>query len=185
MQEITSLFLCLCCPESSLFLNAKIRPLPSSNRYALQSLSDVSADRKKATLNAKNHSMGMSVQRRCSKNSLPGTEKKKKQLSRLRRSQLMGPMGPSESHLTGLFGLSGHALLTTCLADLIGTDPLALNRPGTEALVVRVVASKVAVFYQTTTRVSAREVNDFILAVCQRAPEREMFVLEGTSVPGT
>lgn len=91
----------------------------------------------------------------------------------------------SESHLTRLIRLAGHTLLTTSLADLIGTDPLALNRPGTEALVVGVVASKMAVFYQTATRVPAREVNDFILAVCQRIPEREILVLEGGSVPGT
>ena len=94
-------------------------------------------------------------------------------------------LASSKSHLTRLVRLAGHTLLPTSLADLIGTDPLALNRPGAEALMVGVVASKVAVFYQTTTRVSAREVDDFILAVCQRIPEREMLVLEVGSVPGT
>ena len=73
----------------------------------------------------------------------------------------------------------------TSLADLIGTDPLALDRPGAEALVIGVVASKVAVFYQTATRVPAREVNDFILAVCQRIPERDVLLLGEGSVPGT
>ena len=80
----------------------------------------------------------------------------------------------SESHLTRLFSLASHTLLPTSLADLIGTDPLALDGPSAETLVVGVVASKVAVFYQTATRVPAREVNDFILAVCQCIPEREM-----------
>lgn len=86
-------------------------------------------------------------------------------------------MSSSESHLTRLIRFAGHTLLPTSLADLIGTDPLPLDRPGAEALVVRVIASKVAVFYQTATRVPAREVNDFILTVCQRIPEQNVLVL--------
>lgn len=74
----------------------------------------------------------------------------------------------SELHLTRLICLTGHTLLPTSLADLIGTDPLTLDGPSAEALMVRIIASKVAVFYQTATRMPAREVNDFILAVCQR-----------------
>ena len=76
----------------------------------------------------------------------------------------------SESHLTRLIRLAGHTLLTTSLADLIGTDPLAFDGPSAKALMVGIIASKVTVFYQTTARVSAREVDDFILAVCQRIP---------------
>jgi hypothetical protein len=58
---------------------------------------------------------------------------------------------PSKSHLTRLLSLAGHALLTTSLAHLIGTDPFPLDRPGAEALVVRVVASEMAVLNKTTT----------------------------------
>lgn len=94
-------------------------------------------------------------------------------------------MSSSKSHLTRLLRLAGHALLTTSLADLIGTDPLPLNRPGAEALVVGVVASKVAVLNQTTTRVPAREVYDLKLAVCQRIPEQDVLVLAKDCVPGT
>jgi hypothetical protein len=57
----------------------------------------------------------------------------------------------SQLYLARLLGLAGHALLPTGLADLIGTDPFALDRPGAEALVVGVITSKVAVFNQTTT----------------------------------
>ena len=92
---------------------------------------------------------------------------------------------PSESHLTRLLGFPGHTLLSASLADLVGTNPLALDRPGAEALVVGVVASEVAVFYQTAAGVPAREVNDFILAVCQHTPEREILVLGKGGVPGT
>lgn len=112
----------------------------------------------------------MSVQRRCSKNSLPRTKEEEAKVS---FETLASDGAPSKSHLTGLVCLTGHTLLPTSLADLIGTDPLALDGPSAEALVVGVVASKVAVLYQTTTRVPAREVNDFILAVCQRMSERE------------
>lgn len=93
--------------------------------------------------------------------------------------------GQSKSHLTRLISLAGHTLLTTGLADLVGTDPLALDRPGAEALVVGVIAGKVAVFNQTTARVSAREVNDFILAVCQQISEQDILVLKQDRVPGT
>ena len=76
----------------------------------------------------------------------------------------------SESHLTRVICLTGHTLLPTSLADLIGTDPLAFDGPSAKALMVGIIASKVTVFYQTTARVPAREVDDFILAVCQRIP---------------
>ena len=94
-------------------------------------------------------------------------------------------MSCSQSHLTRLISLTSRALLPAGLADLIGTDPFALHRPGAEALVVGVIASKVAVFNQTATRVSAREVDDFILAVCQQIPGRDVLVLGQECVPGT
>ena len=112
--------------------------------------------------------MGMSVQRRLLQE-LPPKNKKKKGIESLFRD-LDKQRASSESHLAGLICLTGHTLLPTSLADLIGTDPLALDRPSAEALVVGVVPSKVTVFDQTTARVPAREVNDFILAVCQRIP---------------
>jgi hypothetical protein len=52
-------------------------------------------------------------------------------------------------------------------------------------LVVGVISSKVTVFNQTTTRVPAREVNDFILAVCQHTPEQDVSLLWDPYVPGT
>jgi hypothetical protein len=57
----------------------------------------------------------------------------------------------SKPHLARLFSLADHSLLSTGLADLVGTDPFPLYGPGAEALVVGVIASKVAVFDQTTT----------------------------------
>ena len=55
------------------------------------------------------------------------------------------------------------ALLATGVADLVGADPFPLDRPGAEALVVRVVAGKVAVLDQAAAGVPAGEVDDFEL----------------------
>jgi hypothetical protein len=87
--------------------------------------------------------MGMSVQRRCSRT--PSQDKKKSPLRGLRA------ISPSKSHLTRLLGLAGHTLLATSLTHLVGTDPLPLDRPGAEALVVRIIASEMAVLDKTAT----------------------------------
>lgn len=67
----------------------------------------------------------------------------------------------SESKL-GLLSPS-HGLLPARLADLIGADPFALDRPGTEALVVWVIACEVAVLDEAAAGVPAVEVDDFEL----------------------
>lgn len=67
-----------------------------------------------------------------------------------------------------LLGAAHHCLLPARLADLVGADPLTLDRPGAKALVVGVVASEVAVLDQTSTSVSAMEVDDFELSSNQQ-----------------
>jgi len=53
--------------------------------------------------------------------------------------------------------------LATLLANLVRTDPFALDRPGAKALVVGVVAGEVAVLDQAAASVSAVKVDDFEL----------------------
>ena len=71
-----------------------------------------------------------------------------------------------------MLSLTGHALLPTGLADLVRADPFALDGPGAKAFVIDIVASEVTMLDQATTRVFAREVDDFKLAVCQWIPAR-------------
>jgi hypothetical protein len=54
-------------------------------------------------------------------------------------------------------------LVAAGLAHLICADPFALHRPGTKALMVWVIASEVAMFDQSATRVAAVKVDDFEL----------------------
>ena len=51
----------------------------------------------------------------------------------------------------------------TSLTNLVGADPLSFDRPHTTALVVWVIASKVAVLDQATSGMIAKEVDDFEL----------------------
>lgn len=64
-----------------------------------------------------------------------------------------------------LLSPAGHVLLTAGLTDLIGTDPLSLDRPGAHTLVFRIVAGKVAMLDQAATGMPALEVDDLELAV--------------------
>jgi hypothetical protein len=59
------------------------------------------------------------------------------------------------------------SLLAASVTDLVGTDPFPLDRPGAEALVVRVVAGEVAVLDQAAAGVPAGEVDDFELFVVE------------------
>jgi len=51
------------------------------------------------------------------------------------------------------------------LTDLIGADPFPLDRPCTEALVVRVIAGEVTVLDESAAGVTAMEVDDLELAM--------------------
>lgn len=62
-----------------------------------------------------------------------------------------------------MLGTTYVGLLAAFPADLVGADPFALDRPGAEALVIGIVASKVTVLDESSARVSALEVNDFEL----------------------
>jgi hypothetical protein len=53
------------------------------------------------------------------------------------------------------------------MTDLVGADPFPLDRPGAEALVVRVVAGEVTVLDQAAAGVPAGEVDDFELFVVE------------------
>lgn len=57
-----------------------------------------------------------------------------------------------------------HCSLATRLADLVGTNPLSFDRPNAVALVIWVIASEVAMLYQTTAGVSALKVNNLELS---------------------
>ena len=59
-------------------------------------------------------------------------------------------------------------MVATGLANLVGTDPFALNGPGAVALMIWIVAGKVAVFDQSSARVTTVEVDDLELAANQR-----------------
>lgn len=69
---------------------------------------------------------------------------------------------------TRLLRPANRSVLATGLADLVGADPLALDAPGAEALVVRIVAGKVAVLDQAATRVLAFEVDDLELRTTEQ-----------------
>jgi hypothetical protein len=62
--------------------------------------------------------------------------------------------------------------LTTLLTNLVGADPFALDRPGTEALMVCSIAGEVAMLDETSSSVAALEVNDLELGHDQYAPRR-------------
>lgn len=57
-----------------------------------------------------------------------------------------------------------YLLLAARLAQLVRTDPLAFDGPGAEALVVWVIASKMAMFDQAAACVAAMEVDHLVLA---------------------
>lgn len=74
--------------------------------------------------------------------------------------------GRSQSELS-LLSAAHNRLLPARLANLVGADPLTLDGPGPEALVVGVVPSEVAVLDQTSAGMSAVKVDDFELAWSQ------------------
>lgn len=49
------------------------------------------------------------------------------------------------------------------MARLVGADPFSLDRPGADALMIRIVASKVTVLDEAPTGMSAGEVDDLEL----------------------
>lgn len=77
----------------------------------------------------------------------------------------LNPIMTNRLHLDppSLRGPSSHHLLGTGLADLVGADPLALDRPSAVTLVVRIVAGKVAVLDQAAAGMPALEMDDFEL----------------------
>ena len=56
-----------------------------------------------------------------------------------------------------------HLSLNAGLTALVGADPFALDRPGSKALMIGIVAGKVAMLDQAATGVAAVEVDDFVL----------------------
>lgn len=58
-----------------------------------------------------------------------------------------------------LWSLGDHVLLVACLADLVGAYPFALDRPGSKALMVRVVTSEMAVLNETTASMPATKMD--------------------------
>lgn len=87
----------------------------------------------------------------------------------------LNPIMTNRLHLDppSLRGPSSHHLLGTGLADLVGADPLALDRPSAVTLVVRIVAGKVAVLDQAAAGMPALEMDDFELRGCVRGRFRQ------------
>jgi hypothetical protein len=58
---------------------------------------------------------------------------------------------------------SHHRLLTTRLAELVRADPLSLDGPGAEALVIGVIAGEMTMFDEPSAGVPAVEMDDLVL----------------------
>lgn len=108
--------------------------------------------------------MGMSFQRRCSKTPALPTRNAENLLE-----CGVGKVAACRVLCSKLTNLCppDYGLVATGLANLVGADPFALDGPGAVALMIWVIASKVAVFDQSSAGVPTVEVDDFELAANQ------------------
>lgn len=111
-----------------------------------------------SSLNARNHSVGMSCQRRCSR--LPPN-------AQIEMLQGFEGTSVSSSQLTNMLCSPHNHRLAASLAYLVRADPFPLDRPCAKTLVVRVIPGEVAMLDESPTRVTTVEVDDLELAVCQ------------------